>query len=937
MYHLTRMIEVDSLVRQGILYPRWFPDFGLGHGYPIFNFFPPFAYLLTELPALLLGDIPTAIQVSMAASVVVSGWGFYLLARELEASRLAAVATAGFYVYFPYHLQDVYTRGGMPELWAMAWLPWLVWAQLRATRQPGAGWIGTAGLLGAMEVGTHNILAVFILPLSLAISLSYSRLKRSTMQAAAACSGLALLLSTGYWLPAVVEAPLTHVKQLAGDWLPFHTYPLSQLVDPTLLTPYGSEIYKMTALEAAIVAGLLIALGWRAARSRHRLPLAGLMGLMLLIVFGLTRWSVPLWTHLPLLGYIQFPWRLLILVGFLAGTMLAVAGSWHYWAWPGLGAIAIVMAVTTLAQVPDNRFATTPPLDGRALETQEYGSALDGVAIESEYQPQTSDPDLVRSAQGRRLPDDSTLAPPVSVQLIASLPTATHVQVTAAEPSRIRLRQLYFPGWQAELDGHAWPIRPATQAGLIEADVPSGNHRLDVSYTGTVLEGIAGIVSGLTLFGVVAWIIRRRKLALAGVLLGAAYVAVLATRPPTEEAALHPMSWSPSPAQTLVAAGAPAVTERGIEVDLVWLYNTPHETRFDFVLHDSAGRDALRIPAGEAATLRYEYLATNELLRRRYTLTAPVEVPAGNYTLALETPSSLLDLGTVRLPHASPPDHHLGTVFQGSAELSGYSVHPVVVRPGLQTRDAVSRTDTVLAPGDFALVSLLWRSLRGIDQNYVTFVHLIDRGGKAWAIHDNEPNATLQATSSWIPGQTIPDRYLLHMPDEAPPGLYKLEVGFYHVHQSGFEYLTLPNGGNSVVFGSVKVRSRVQPAPARPLASWTEPIALEGWHQARQADGLALTFDWRATGEVTRDYTLFVHLSDGDGKVVSQADSPPQAGWYPTNLWEGGDPIADTHVLSPPTPGHYRLSIGWYCPDTGQRLPMTDGKDELDLGEIDAG
>jgi hypothetical protein len=932
IYHLTRMIEVDSLVRQGVLYPRWFPDFGQGHGYPIFNFFPPFGYLLTELPALIVRDLPLAIQLSMAASMVVSGWGMYLLARELGSRPAAAVAAAAFYLYFPYHVQDVYTRGGMPELWAMAWLPWLAWAQVRAAWQPGAVRIGLAGLLGALEVGTHNILAVFMLPLSLALSLLFAPPKRQAWLAAAACSGLALLLSTGYWLPAVAEARLTHVQQLAGDWLRYHAFDLPKLVDPVFFAPYGDQVYKLTALEAGFIAGLLVLLAWRATRSPRRLPLLGLLGLTLLVVFGLTSWSVWLWTHIPLMGYIQFPWRLLILLGFVASAMAAAAGGWHRFSWIPLGAVAAALAVGSLGQVPTGRFATTPPLDARSLQTQEFGSALDGVAIESEYQPATSSQDLMKASQGKRLPEDGSAFPPLAIQSLATRPTSQHLALTAEQATTLRLQSLYFPGWRARLDGQAWPIRSATPAGLVEADVPAGAHTLDLAYTGTALEGIAGLISGLTLLGIVAWLLRRRPLALGALLAATAVGAVLLGRSAAGLREPRPVSWAPAAGQTLVAASAPRGTARGIEVDLFWLFSAPHESAFDFVLRDASGHEVQRTPAASAATLPYEYVTANELLERRYTLTG---VPDGQLSVSLESPAAApMPLGPVAAA-SSPPAHTLDVAFQDRAVLAGYWADSIQPRPGLAPEHRAGRADATLNPGGFLRVSLLWRSLRAMDRNYVTFVHLLDAGGRAWASHDNQPNATLQATSSWVPGQTIPDAALLRVPEEAPPGIYRLEVGLYQIDELGYHFLPLASGGNSVLFGSIKVRPR-SPAPlaASPMAAWTDGIQLAGWRQARQDAGLALTFDWQASAPPSRDYTLFVHLTDAGGNVAAQADSPPQAGAFPTSLWEAGDALADAHVLQKVPAGAYRLSIGWYRPDTGQRLPLASGGDELDLGEV---
>jgi hypothetical protein len=953
VYHLTRMIEVDSLVRQGVLYPRWFPDFGQGHGYPIFNFFPPFGYLLTELPQLLLDNLPLAIQVSMAASMVLSGWGMYLLACEIGAGRLAAVAIAGFYLYFPYHVQDVYTRGGMPELWAMAGLPWLAWAQLRATRAPSVKRIGLAGLLAAGEIGTHNILAAFILPASLALSLVLSPpFKRRFVAASAACTGAGILLSAGYWLPAIVEAPLTHVKQLAGDWLPDHTFAPGELLDGGFFAPYGPKVFKMTAFEGAVVLALLTLMLCRvllpalsrlprwngAARrsqllgdgdaSRTQLPALGAGLLTLLALFGLTKWSVPLWLNVPLMGYIQFPWRLLILVGFFAAAMLALAASWWRWSWLPLAVLAAAMAVASLAQVPDQRFLTPPPLDARSLQSQEYGSALDGVAIESEYQPSTSSPDLMKAAQGRRLPDDDTSAPPLQVQALTLDPVGLHATLNAPQPSRIRLQTLLFPGWEARLDGRSWPLRPATPAGFIEAAVPAGVHRLDVTYAGTPLEGVAGLLSGLALLTWLAWLLKpfplpprwqrpgegSHPLAFAAVLLvPAATAAWLALHAPTP---IKADSWQASPDQTLVAVDGPRLTQRGVQADLWWQFGAPREAAFDFVLRDAAGREALRVPASAAATMPYEYVAANELLERRYTLTGPFDLPAGEYTLlAGDHP-----LGQVALPGGSPAAHRLDAVFGDRAVLETYAIDG-----GLS-----GRADGAAHPGDFLRVSLLWRARAVLDQNYVAFVHLIDADGKEWAGHDNQPNATFQATGSWVPGVAVPDDYLLKLPDGIPPGMYRLQVGLYHIDEQGYHFLPLAGGGNSVLFGSVKIRPSTPLTPVTsPAASWQDGITLESWHQSR--DGFA--FDWLAAAPPSRAYTLFVHLSDGAGRVLAQADSPPQRGAFPTSLWDAGDRVSDVHLVQAP-PGRYRLSIGWYRPDTGQRLPLASGGDELDLGEV---
>ena len=74
-----------------------------------------------------------------------------------------------------------------------------------------------------------------------------------------------------------------------------------------------------------------------------------------------------------------------------------------------------------------------------------------------------------------------------------------------------------------------------------------------------------------------------------------------------------------------------------------------------------------------------------------------------------------------------------------------------------------------------------------------------------------------------------------------------------------------------------------------------------------------------------------------------QQDNPPRGGWYPTSLWQPGEPVADDYLLrvSPEAPpDHYSLVTGMYLPDTLERLPIqpADGgptTDTIVLGGIE--
>jgi hypothetical protein len=99
---------------------------------------------------------------------------------------------------------------------------------------------------------------------------------------------------------------------------------------------------------------------------------------------------------------------------------------------------------------------------------------------------------------------------------------------------------------------------------------------------------------------------------------------------------------------------------------------------------------------------------------------------------------------------------------------------------------------------------------------------------------------------------------------------------------------------------------------------------------------LTLTLTWQAIEPVANDYTVFVHLLAG-GDKVAQLDTKPCDGECPTDRWQPGEIIVDRYELAlapdlvaemlQTPPGRYRLAIGLYLLDTGDRAVVI-GRDD---------
>lgn len=89
-----------------------------------------------------------------------------------------------------------------------------------------------------------------------------------------------------------------------------------------------------------------------------------------------------------------------------------------------------------------------------------------------------------------------------------------------------------------------------------------------------------------------------------------------------------------------------------------------------------------------------------------------------------------------------------------------------------------------------------------------------------------------------------------------------------------------------------------------------------------------LTLYWQAATPVDRDFTVFVHSLDADGRLSGQADAPPLGNRYPTTNWPPGEIVQDSHTA----PAGQAYQVGLYDTATGDRLAAfaSDGTRPVD-------
>jgi len=155
---------------------------------------------------------------------------------------------------------------------------------------------------------------------------------------------------------------------------------------------------------------------------------------------------------------------------------------------------------------------------------------------------------------------------------------------------------------------------------------------------------------------------------------------------------------------------------------------------------------------------------------------------------------SVREFGEVRILKVEPQggqairDLIKQTTFDGKMSLIGFGVDKQVLRPG-----------------ESFTLSLLWRAVGSMNQDYTVFVHLVDEKGHLLGQHDSQPQEGKVPTSTWRLGEVVRDQHHLVVSPDASPGVAYLIIGVYRL--STMERLPLIDEDGQVLDDKVTLMS----------------------------------------------------------------------------------------------------------------------------------
>ena len=981
--HYYRVVELDRLVRAGVLFPRWAPDLVHGYGYPVFNFFPYLSHYLAEIFHLLGPDFLTAFKAAYAAALLCAAWFAYRLGREHFGETPGLVAGVA-YLYSPYLLYNAHIRGALPEVTALALLP-LTMLYLRRAAQGDDRAVAWAGLAMGAFIFAHNAVSLQAMPLLGLYGLCEAWLasRRRPVETGRRPVSLfirhfsfvilsfviALLLSASYWLPSLAEIKHVQFSNATSNSSMFyftHFTPLRELlalprlpVDPDLLNP---PVIRSLPLAALVIASLSL-LRLLFAPQTPKFSYFFFAATTLLAVFLVLPASQPVWDALPLLRLTLYPWRLLgfisLSIALLAGGLFRSHSSPAIRPLPSI-TLPLTISFLVIAGLP---FAS-PPLEPAPIHPTladvagfEIPPDLIGTSTAAEFLPVWVEklpdtlPARTKLIHGEEI-DRFDSPPPGTVVNIAAEGGRGHAfTITAPQPFTFVYRTFYFPGWRARLDSQPVPVRITYPEGLMAVDVPAGDHALAFSFGATPPRVIGSALSWAGLL-LCLWIVKPQGLRLK-----------------TQEADFRlPASDAKFGAWLLgfgifLALARPLVYDAGYTPLLrrglmpEGLAGAAHLLNQDFAGELTLlGWDADRetIVADDPVTVNL-YWKANHRLGVAYGFQLRLVDADGLTWSEGDTPrprdwrftpgtdfwpdDQYIMESYVLTPLAGAPP---GEYFVEANVFAYYNLQSIgAARVGPVTINAPSRKRLCRDAGEagfdrlgaLVLQEAGFSSPQAAPGNDIT-------ASLCWSVL-SPPSADLRGELRLLDAAgkarvthpfTIGGRYPTSLWEAADTIRDRVVVRLPAALETGEYTWTLAASGKAQSVGSLLItapdRTFAAPPVERALNVNLGPVTLFGTNltptDAAPGQPMSVMLVWKGNQTISASgYHVFVHLLSPEGALLAQSDGVPADRTRPTTGWLPGEFVSETRTLNLPAdlqPGTYTLFAGMYLPATGDRL-----------------
>lgn len=480
-YPLLLQDFVD-LFKQGVLYPRWISTLIGGYGLPTFVFYQPgFFYFSLPFVLILQNDV-FACYASLFFAILIGLLGAYKLARFFNNDEVKSFCLAVIFIASPYLYANFYYRGDLSEFYAILFLPVAFYYYFKCTEQICSRVLHTdvviklvltTCFLAIMHPAVIGLFAVVIIFFAL-YDFILCKNKKKFFVVYFLCLLVSLALTSSYWMPIFSYIDLINYEKALRLYYRFKnpvgtsTQDIREIIFGQYLVGIGAVHFAMAVFCAAC-----------SYKNKRALFLLLVYALTILLIHHSSNF---VWNS-GVLDFIQFPFRIQSIVTILQFIIIAIF----------LGkivkrkeAFVFLMLFAVLVKV----YIYTNPYEDPSFSRLGFKLAqheLSGnrmtydkdnnkkffttLSAEDEIVPKLADLKLLHNRYSRNTPIIEKLEiEGDNVQVINNTKHESFIEALVinkkpAGGARVRINQIFFPGWNVYINGIIIPTDSLKKKG----------------------------------------------------------------------------------------------------------------------------------------------------------------------------------------------------------------------------------------------------------------------------------------------------------------------------------------------------------------------------------------------------------------------------------------------------------------------------------------
>lgn len=498
--YVARIYEMDKSLKDGQFPVRWAPD--LRYGEPLFNFYAPLPYYVGSLVHTFNISFLDTSKILYALGLVLSFFSMYLLGRELW-GKIGGLISAFVYLYAPYRALDVFVRGDVSESWVFIFFPLMFWGALRLSRKVNGKNIALVAFSLAGLFLTHNVMTMLIAPFFILwiIYLAWREKKLKRLIPLVLASALGVGVAATFLLPAYFEKSFIQTQHLTGGYFDFRAHFVELRQFFSTFWGYGASTwlgedgmsFQLGVIQWAIlgIVGIFAFIKRKTLKKESLIYVIGVIFVMLLIsLFLQHNKSTFIWLHIPILQYVQFPWRFMALstffAGILAGSLSSLLPKIKY---SLLGIVIISLIIANYNYFRPESY---------------YDDSIDAHYTTQVFQKDDKMPKDYLPIWVKKISDSKITKPVVAsgeavISDYSSRSNSATFDLVVGKDSTIDVPVTFFPGWSVKLNGKKVALDEPSDLGLIRFSAQPGQYKAAVHFDNTPLRTAGNLVSAISI------------------------------------------------------------------------------------------------------------------------------------------------------------------------------------------------------------------------------------------------------------------------------------------------------------------------------------------------------------------------------------------------------------------------------------------------------